>query len=202
MTMDSFALFSTPLFVFDLADMSALNHELATRLGDERMSSPGLTVANAGGWHSLPDLGQRPEPCYRALFDLVVRHVSVAVGELARASGAAMLPRFRYGVHGWAVILDDGDYVILHDHGDAHWSTVYYVDAGDDGATGKIAFVDPRRGGRPIPGVELFPTTFTVQPRASALIVFPGWLQHYVHPYRGARPRISISCNLVLEPAR
>jgi hypothetical protein len=34
-------------------------------------------------------------------------------------------------------------------------------------------------------------------------VVFPGWLQHFVQPYRGGRPRVSISCNvrLELEPA-
>jgi hypothetical protein len=102
------------------------------------------------------------------------------------------------------MILERGDYVVLHEHGEAHWSTVYYVDAGDDDAaeSGLLAFVDPRRGGRTVPGVDLFPTTFTVRPRTGSLVVFPGWLQHYVHPYRGSRPRVSISCNVVMEPAR
>jgi hypothetical protein len=32
------------------------------------------------------------------------------------------------------------------------------------------------------------------------LVVFPGWLQHYVHPYRGTRPRVAIACNLTMSP--
>ena len=83
---------------------------------------------------------------------------------------------------------------------------MYYVDAGDPPGedrpqAGLLALVDPRRGGRPIPEMDLFPSTFTVTPRTGALVVFPGWLQHYVHAYRGARPRISVSCNLAMDAA-
>ena len=50
-----------------------------------------------------------------------------------------------------------------------------------------------------IPGVDLFPTTFTVEPRNGRLVVFPGTLQHYVHPYRGIRERVVISTNVRVE---
>ena len=33
------------------------------------------------------------------------------------------------------------------------------------------------------------------------LVIFPGWLMHHVHAYRGARPRVAISCNLTLAGA-
>jgi hypothetical protein len=225
--MDRFGLFSTPLFVFELPELAPFNEPLAAALLAERQASPGLQRSNVGGWHSLPDLSQRHDPALRTLMQSTVSRVGGVVSELAAlAAGGAepaqsslgspaepSLPRFRYGVHGWAMILERGDYVVLHEHGEAHWSTVYYVDAGDDGddasgagsdpaPSGLLAFVDPRRGGRTVPGVELFPTTFTVRPRTGTLVVFPGWLQHYVHPYRGSRPRISISCNLVMDLAR
>jgi hypothetical protein len=29
------------------------------------------------------------------------------------------------------------------------------------------------------------------------MVVFPGWLQHFVEPYRGTKPRVSISCNVL-----
>ena len=89
--------------------------------------------------------------------------------------------------------------MIAHDHGEAHWSTSYYVDAGDADLehtpeSGALAVLDPRRGGRPIPGLESG-ATFTIRPRTGVLVVFPGWLQHYVHPYRGTRPASLIACN-------
>lgn len=199
--MESFALFPTQLFVFDLPDLDAVNRELTERFLAERSSSPGVQRSNVGGWHSVPDLAQRPEPCYRTLLSAIVNRVDESVARLSHAAGAPP-QRWRYGLHGWAMVLDDRDYVILHDHGEAHWSSAYYVDAGDEAEepSGYLAFLDPRRGGRAIPGLDH--TTFTVRPRTGMLVLFPGWLQHYVHPYRGRRPRISISCNVVMEPAR
>jgi hypothetical protein len=101
------------------------------------------------------------------------------------------------------MVMRNGHYVMTHDHGDVHWSVAYYVDAGDDlpAPSGRIAFVDPRRSGRTIPELDLFPSTFDIAPRTSALIIFPGWLQHYVHAYRGERPRICVSCNLTMDLA-
>jgi hypothetical protein len=101
------------------------------------------------------------------------------------------------------MVMRQGDYTVLHDHGEAHWSATYYVDAGDadqrSPESGALALVDPRRGGRSIPGIESG-STFMIRPRSGMLVVFPGWLQHYVHPYRGARPRIAIASNVVMSP--
>jgi uncharacterized protein (TIGR02466 family) len=202
--MDRFALFPTPVFVYELDQLADVNAQLASGFVTERQTSPGVQRSNVGGWHSIPNLSQRPDPALRALMQSTVGCIGALVAELARGESEAppLLPRYRYAVHGWAMVMERDDYVVLHEHGEAHWSTVYYADAGDDEAaapSGVLAFVDPRRGGRSVPGVDLFPTTFTVRPRTGTLVVFPGWLQHYVHPYRGHRPRVSISCNVVME---
>jgi uncharacterized protein (TIGR02466 family) len=203
--MDRLALFTTPVVVHALEGMDDVNRELTERLLAESAATPGFVRSNVGGWHSVPDLSQRKEGCYRALMETIVRHVRVTFNEVAGAAG--MDPgslQFRFAVHAWAMVMRDGDYTILHDHADSHWSTAYYVDAGDADAdahpaSGLLAFVDPRRAGSAIAGVDLFPSTFTVRPRTGSLVVFPGWLQHYVHPYRGARPRICVSANLHMD---
>lgn len=203
-------LFATPVAVFELPEMDAINRELTERLLVEEQQVPSWKRANIGGWHSVPDLSRRPEPCYRALMRAVVDQVAHMVGGLAaqaaeerQAEGAPVqpLPRFRYGLTSWAMILREGHYVIPHDHGDSHWSVAYYVDAGDPVAppSGNLVFLDPRRSGRSVPELDLFPTTFELSARTGALVVFPGWLQHYVHAYRGTRPRICISCNVTME---
>lgn len=185
--------------------MDDINRELAERLVAESRTTPGFLRSNVGGWHSTPDLSQRKDDCYRALMDQIVRHTRITFNEVAAAAG--LDPgnmQFRFAVHGWAMVMRDGDYTILHDHAESHWSTAYYVDAGDSDAdahpaSGLLAFVDPRRSGSSIAGVDLFPSTFTIRPQTGMLVVFPGWLQHYVHPYRGTRPRITVSCNLLME---
>lgn len=208
MDADHLALFMTPLSVFHLPDMDDINRELTTRLLAEAERSRGVMRSNVGGWHSVPDLSRRPEPCYRALVQIVVDRVREVHDRTAEASGLPPAPPFLYGVQGWAMVMRDGDYTTLHDHADAHWSAVYYVDAGDADPeahphSGLLAFVDPRRASRSMTGagVDLFPTTFTVRPHTGALVVFPGFLQHYVHCYRGERPRICISCNVQMEVA-
>jgi uncharacterized protein (TIGR02466 family) len=184
--------------------MDAVNRELGARLLAEKRASRGVSRSNVGGWHSLPNLSSRAEPCYHAVIQEIVNHVCSVTEELAADANATTEFSPRCAVHGWATILHDGDYMILHDHAEAHWSSAYYVDAGDDAPahpeSGRLAFVDPRRGSRSMGGIDLFPSTFTVRPRTGMLVVFPGWLQHYVHAYRGARPRICISCNVKLEP--
>jgi len=196
--------FSTPIVVFDLPELAPVNAEIAAQLLTEEQTVPSWHRANVGGWHSVPDLSQRPHPAYRTLMRAIVDRVTGVVGSLATDMGIERVPPFRYGVTAWGMILRDGHYVTVHDHGDVHWSVAYYVDAGDEAAepSGRLAFIDPRRSGRSIPELELFPTSFDVQPRTGALVIFPGWLQHYVHAYRGKRPRICVSCNLTMEVAR
>jgi uncharacterized protein (TIGR02466 family) len=202
---DRFALFSTPVLVFAPSEVEELDAELTARLVAEATSSPGLARSNAGGWHSVPDLSLRRDACYQRLMHLVVEQVKAALVEIAGARGLAVDLRYRFGVQGWAMVMEDGDYAVLHDHAEAHFSVVHYADAGDADLdahpeSGKLTFVGPRAGGAAVPGLDLFPGHFSIQPRAGALVVFPGWLQHFVHPYRGRRPRVSISCNVRLEP--
>lgn len=190
--------------VFSLDGTDELDQELARRLIAESESTPGIQRSNNGGWHSVPDLSRRDEPCYRAVMNMVVDHVRAAFVEVAQAAGENPALPFRYAVQSWAMVMGNNDYTILHDHAESHWSVVYYADAGDSDmdahpSSGLLAFVDPRGGLPATPGVDLFPSTFTVRPRTSSLVVFPGWLQHYVHPYRGERPRVSISCNLRMD---
>lgn len=201
--MDRFTPFDTHLLAF-MFDASELDRELAARLVEEAAGAPGLARSNVGGWHSVPDLSQRPDPCYRDLMQRVIERVEISLSEIARARGVTVELPYRFGIQAWGMVMREGDYVVLHDHAQAHFSVVYYPDAGDADLaahrdSGKLTFVDPRRGGTSIPGLDLFPTQFSIAPQTGMLVVFPGWLQHFVHAYRGERPRVSISCNIRLE---
>ena len=201
-----FALFHTPLSVYDLANVEDMNRDLRDRLCEEARSSPGMRRANVGGWHSPADLALRPDPCFRAVMKLIVDHVGATQSKLVAAMGlSASQSPWRVAAEAWAMVMRNGDYTIAHDHGDAHWSTTYYVDAGDADLertpdSGALAVLDPRRGGRPLAGIDPG-STFTLRPRTGMLVVFPGYLQHYVHAYRGTRPRVAIACNLTLSPS-
>ena len=47
--MDRFALFPTPLFVYDIPNVEDMNRELGLRLHAEAQTSPGVSRANIGG---------------------------------------------------------------------------------------------------------------------------------------------------------
>jgi uncharacterized protein (TIGR02466 family) len=191
--------------MYESQDMDEINATVTERLIAESVSVPSVHRSNVGGWHSRPNLAARPEPCFRNLIQYIVTRVRETVDGLARERGHGM-PPMRIGVHAWAMVMRNGDYTIAHDHADAHWSTVYYTDAGDaDEAaypdSGLLALVDSRHGGRPMPGLDLLGTTFTARPGTGRLLVFPGWLLHYVNVYRGQRPRVAVSCNVTFELA-
>jgi len=189
--------FRTPIYTFELPEVEPTRDELVSRLLAERVGRPGIVRANVGGWHSTPDLALRPEPCFQSLMRAIVDRATLVVADLVSEA-----PRVRYGVQAWAMIMGSGDYTTLHDHGEAHLSVVYYADAAEsEGSSGLLAFADPRRGGRNLPGLEVG-STFQIAPQTGMLVVFPGWLQHFVHPYRGTEPRVSISANVSLDAQR
>jgi len=199
-------LFSTPVCIVRMGDderLGELNRALTQHFVAESLTHSGVDRSNAGGWHSTPDLAQRADPLFRAATDLVVGRVRACLAELMRPADET--PRYGLSVHGWAMVMRDGDHIVLHDHAESHWAVAYYSDAGNAHLagfpdSGLLAIVDPRRGSARTPQSDVSATTFTVRPESGMLVLFPGFLQHYVHPYRGSRPRVSLSFNLVVHP--
>ncbi len=203
---DRLRLFATPVDVYQLDELAELNPQLTRRLSQEASSVASIERSNVGTWHSAPDLCQREESCYQRVVEAMLARVRSTFDQMLLERGEPLDQPFDYAVHGWAMVATDGGYVALHDHVEAHFSVAYYPDAGDadserDPLSGLLAFVDPGHGRMSVAGREINPSTFTIRPRTGMLVIFPGWLQHYVHPYRGGRPRVSLSFNVRLEPA-
>jgi uncharacterized protein (TIGR02466 family) len=202
--MNALPLFETPVFIFEIPGTEALNAELARRLLSERAVNTGVHVSNRGGWHSVPDLSRRQDPVFRELSELLVAHFRHVTNEVARVRGIQPVPSYGLALTAWAMVMEHGHYTVTHDHPDATWSSAYYIDPGDtpdeeQPESGHLTLIDPRRGSAPVLGLELFPTTFSLRPAAGLLVIFPGWLQHYVHPYQGKRPRICVAANATLR---
>ena len=204
--MEAFGLFSTPVFVLDPPNMAAFCADVTQRLLAERAKSPGVQASNLGGaWHSTPDLAQRSDPLWQRTVQEVIAGARHAFNEVAASLGIDTTDLdLDYAVQMWGMVIPTGGYATVHAHGDADWSVAFYMDAGDadleaDPASGTLSFIDPRRVPPTGHGVPLFPSTFNVRPVTGQLVVFPGWLQHHVHPYRGTRPRVTLSANLKLE---
>ncbi len=164
-------------------ERAAEDRALAARLVTESRTHPGIVVSNRGGWHSIPDLAQRPDPDLRALMLVLVEHMR----EASRLHG---YPQVGLSLIAWAMVMHDGDYAVEHDHAAATWSSAYYLDPGDADLTthpdsGRLVFDDG-----------------AIAPTPGLLVLFPGHTRHSVAPYRGHRPRVVIAANGTLDTGR
>lgn len=130
----------------------------------------GIHVSNVGGWHSRPELHLWTEACVPPLLERIWEAATRVTTEPMR-------------MHAWANVTRSGGHHLAHRHGEAQWSGVYYVAAGDDGAGGAITFAEG-------------PDAETIVPRNGLLLLFPGTLLHSVSTYNGLTPRVSIAFNL------
>ena len=194
--------FSTPLWRFQIPDPQGLNAELARVLVAESEQSEGVKRESFGRvWQSEPDLMFREAPVFRALCAMLAAHAEAGLGELAARRGHPGPLQLDLGLRVWATVMRDGDHVMHHDHEDASFVLQYYPDAGDPPneatpSSGAVTFVSPQRVSASLLGLDLFPPSIDVQPHDGMLLMFPGHLQHYVHAYRGHRPRVCISAAL------
>lgn len=114
--------------------------------------------------------------------------------------------RLRFDQHCWFHITRDGGFFQTHNHPNASWSAIYCVDPGDDDAVdyaaGHVGFDDPRtNAGMHIDAAnrdlrrDMSFNAFRIRPKVGELFVFPSYVRHWVEPYRGQRPRITIAAN-------
>jgi uncharacterized protein (TIGR02466 family) len=197
-------LFPTPVIVAPVADAEAINAELENAIRKKMAADEGVTKSNVGGWHSRTDLfgwaGEAAERVVRAAIALANAHT-------ATAQGGPAAPHWR--VAGWANVSRAGDSNVVHTHGAAYWSVVYYVRVADSNR-GHLLLHDPRmpalRMHAPMLAFKEFGPEGIARIKAAEghIVLFPSWLFHSVEPWDGEDERISIALNLTapLPPPR
>lgn len=104
----------------------------------------------------------------------------------------------------WANVIEPGDYSTPHCHYESEYAAVYFLDPGSEGSSepdggefvlidSRIPFCCPSRPERPTRGI--LPTM-----APGTLLLFPAEFLHYVKPYRGRRPRITLAWNISVGP--
>jgi hypothetical protein len=104
----------------------------------------------------------------------------------------------------WANVMEHEDYSKPHCHYDADAAVVYALDPGDEDpsafASGKLEVIDsripnccPNRPERPTRGI------LPAMP-PGMMLTFPAEFLHYVKPYEGQRPRLTLAWNLSVGP--
>ena len=182
--------FATPVYQRVLPGTEAVNKGLRELILNRMPADWQPSRSVMGGWHSGLDFFNWGGQDVAQL----THWVQQGVGEMSRECLRGKLEGAEVTLFGWANVLFDGGFNKVHDHGEYTWSGVYYVDhgeAGDDPNNGILEFIDPRSG-----VAEAMKKVVRIQPTAGGLVIFPGWLKHYVLPYRGSDPRISVAFNV------
>lgn len=98
----------------------------------------------------------------------------------------------------WASVYRSGDWCMPHSHPRTEASVLYVLDLGDtsDSASGRFCFADSRMQMccREEAGYMSTPCAPPVE--AGTMMLFPGQAIHFVTPYHGKRPRLTMSWNL------
>lgn len=199
-------MFGTPILFRTVANATALNMGLARAILSRAQTNVGKRISNIGGWQSLPDVLDWPEPeiaQYKVELDRGVQNIS-AMPALVEGRTSAPRNRVNYSAYGWANVNQSGHYNTLHVHAGNDWSVVYYVAPGlpspDTPTNGRIELRDPR----PLAAYSRTPgftsgQPMQIKPQAGLMLIFPAWIEHWVHPFHGEGNRISIAVNVTLN---
>jgi uncharacterized protein (TIGR02466 family) len=198
--------FATPLSLRTVRGAPALNAGLQRAILSRRQNSPGNRISNIGGWQSLPDLLDWPEPELKGLsseVDYIVQQIWSLPAAMARRNSDRQ-ERAAYKAYGWANVNESGHYNMIHMHPGNHLSVVYYVATGtpmpDHEMNGRLELRDPRPAANycRMPG-SVGSESLLIRPQAGMMVVFPAWVEHWVHPFQGEGQRISIAINVTFE---
>ncbi len=199
--------FGTPLSVRSVGNASEINPGLEQAILACRERGQANRISNVGGWQSLPDLLDWPEPEVKLLaaeVDRSVQQINAMPAMLARQNDPQT--RVAYKAYGWANVNQSGHYNTLHMHPGNQWSVVYYVATGtpnpDTALNGRLELRDPRPAAEfaRMPGFTCG-QPILLRPQPGLMIVFPAWIEHGVHPFYGEGTRISVAINVALDGA-
>jgi uncharacterized protein (TIGR02466 family) len=196
--------FATPVVAYPWPDSDPLNRELAELVLAAEGDAQAVGRSNVGGWHSTTDFLDLDAPSIRTLRQRITR-MAIAITRAVTIAQAA--PRtFNSQIDGWANVSRHGHYNIVHSHPNCLWSGTYYVSAGEpdpDGKyNGRLELIDPRAGANTLaPENTLLQGRYLITPRPGLMVLFPSWLNHFVHPFFGRGARISIAFNIKIAEA-
>jgi uncharacterized protein (TIGR02466 family) len=116
----------------------------------------------------------------------------------------------RWSVHAWPNVNRFGDYHDAHNHPRSYLSGTYYVQVPQlvepqrgrsDLRPGCISLYDPRSmvNMTAIKGDPYVNPEYTVSPSAGMILMWPAFLNHFVHPNLCTQPRVSVSFNVMLQ---
>jgi uncharacterized protein (TIGR02466 family) len=116
----------------------------------------------------------------------------------------------RWSLQAWANVNRFGDYHDYHNHPHAYLSGTYYVrvptrfeslETRNDVRPGRLTLYDPRACANmtAIKGDPYIEPEYTVDPKAGMILLWPAFVNHFVHPNLSKQVRLSVSFNVLLK---
>ncbi|MCG8371342.1 MAG: 2OG-Fe(II) oxygenase family protein [Proteobacteria bacterium] len=202
--------FATPLYRVTLEGVDQLNVSLEKLIlsledaGHRKKNSP--QAMPDAVFESEFDFLKRSEPEVRQLRDLLYAALASFVKEINGFTDEE-LAKLKFNNHAWFHVTRSGGYFQAHNHPNASWSVVYYINPGDpepknEKAAGHIVFHDPRPQASCYQDAansrmrrEFSYSGIRIRPVAGELLIFPSYVLHHVEPYEGDIPRVNVASN-------
>lgn len=195
-------LFYTPLWQTSMVETeprwTLMRQAMLDKIGELTHSERSVAKTNFGGWQSPGDLYKHRE--FTWLMERILQHANEVASSYSREK------RFDSGVM-WANVNGQFNFNAMHIHADALMSGVIYLKVAREDQ-GVIQFFDAREGSPAaywrcfmnLPDeTEMTQGVVTVTPREGDILLFPGWLKHWVTPNLTADVRVSVSFNLTMS---
>ena len=189
-------IYPTHLLSHQWEDCEELNKNLREMILEKEKTTKGITKSNAGGFHSDWDLliwEDEPINEFTEMIQYMIEEM-VTVAEIST--------KIDISITAWANVMRSGNYHITHKHPNNTWSGCYYVSSGKIDTNiennGRLEFVDPRPGNNMITLDALPSARYQISTKEGLMVMFPSYLDHFVHSFVGNGERISIAFNVRL----
>lgn len=187
---------STPVFIKVNENTRWMNESLKMSiLHKESKEKEGLKRSNYGGWHSDDDLINWIADMDRIDLIRIITETESVFKTLLNQQAT------KYIMKAWANVNRNGDYNTIHSHPNFQISGVYYVSDGEPDesveSNGYLELLDPRTAAThcKIKGMD-FGNFYGIKPQNGMIVLFPSFVEHWVHPFQGKSERISIAFNI------
>ncbi len=187
----SYDLFPTRIWQAHLTELVPRLGAWARAVHAMRASSPtpaGRT--NRQGWNS-EDMTVLGRPEFIDLQPVIRSSCSRALEEMGQGKA-------QFSLQSWINMHDRGGFNFSHMHEDSLLSGTFYLSI--PAGSGQFVFRDPRPGVIHAAVKGAVPNGHAdvhLTPSAGLLVLFPGWMEHYVEPHGNDEPRIALSFNAI-----
>jgi uncharacterized protein (TIGR02466 family) len=187
--MQHLRLFPTNIGIFEVDDFQTLNQEL--------LAIPEITDGDHK-FHSKNDVWDLVDthPAIKRLHTAFLEFTAQYAGNCYDHEYKA--EHFKHA-EGWAENIEPGEYnFFMHSHRATDVVGVYYYSVAEN--SGCLDFVDPRANlGNLCLNYTTTHNIYRHTPKEGQLVLYPGWLLHYIHPNKSNKTRRIISSNLKIR---